>query len=164
MNVMDPIERKKISVEFFKKAYEAHMGGEPDQAISLYRKSIELFPTPEALTFLGWAVSFSGRFKEAIDFCKKAIDLDPDFGNPYNDIGAYLIEMGALDEAVPYLERATKASRYDSPCFPHYNLGRIWESKGMLKKSMQSYQRALEENPEYGLATEALSRLKNRLN
>ena len=161
---MDPIERKKVSIEFFKKGYEAQMGGEINQAISLYQKSIELFPTAEAFTFLGWSFSFLGRFKEAIDFCKKAIEVDPDFGNPYNDIGAYLIEMGSLDDAVPYLEKATKAVRYDSPCFPHYNLGRVWEAKGMIKKAMQSYQRALEENPEYITATEGLNRLKNQLN
>ena len=48
-----------------------------------------------------------GRLEEAIEECHKAIAVDPTFGNPYNDIGAYLIEMGRLDEAIPWLERAT---------------------------------------------------------
>lgn len=161
---MDTFERKKMSVSFFRQAYEAQTHGDLKEAIELYRKSIETFPTPEALTFLGWALSFGGRYQEAIDLCKKAIELDPEFGNSYNDIGAYLIELGQLDEAVPYLERATQANRYETNWFAHYNLGRIWEQKGLIQKSRQSYQRALEENPEYILAGQALERLKYVLN
>ncbi|NIO09761.1 MAG: tetratricopeptide repeat protein, partial [Deltaproteobacteria bacterium] len=46
------------------------------------------FPTAEAYTFLGWTYSFMGQLNEAIEECQRAITLDPDFGNPYNDIGA----------------------------------------------------------------------------
>lgn len=161
---MNALERKKQSVKFFRQAYEAQTQGDLGGAIELYRKSIETFPTPEALTFLGWALSFGGRYQEAIELCKKAIDLDPNFGNSYNDIGAYLIELGQLDEAVPYLEKATHASRYETNWFAYYNLGRIWEQKGMIQKSRRSYQMALEENPEYILAGQALERLKYVLN
>src|SRR5207253_8419965 len=38
--------------------------------------------------------------------CKKAIAVDPTFGNPYNDIGAYLIERGEHAQAIPWLEKA----------------------------------------------------------
>jgi tetratricopeptide (TPR) repeat protein len=62
-------------------------------------------PTAEAHTFLGWAYSHAGYVERAIAECKRAIEVDPDFGNPYNDIGVYLIEKGALDDAVPWLER-----------------------------------------------------------
>lgn len=157
-------EKKKESVRYFQEAYEAQRQGDVDLAIELYQKSIASFPTPEALTFLAWALSFFQRYEEAINYCKKAIELDPEFGNPYNDIGAYLIELNRCDEAVPYLEKALKAPRYEMYCFPHYNLGRVWESKGMILKARQSYQQALEENPEYILAGEALEKLKYVLN
>jgi hypothetical protein len=35
-----------------------------------------------------------GLTDDAITECHHAIEVDPDFGNPYNDIGAYLIEQG----------------------------------------------------------------------
>jgi Flp pilus assembly protein TadD len=41
--------------------------------------------------------------EEAIAECHRAIEIDPDFGNPYNDIGAYLIERGDLRGAIPWL-------------------------------------------------------------
>lgn len=161
---MDPSERKKMSVQYFRQAYEAQTHGDIGEAIVLYQKSIETFPTPEALTFLGWAMSFLGKFQEAIDICKKAIELDPESGNPYNDIGAYMIEMGRWDEAIPYLERASQSQKYDTPWFSHYNLGRIYEQKGMIFRAKQCYQRAIEENPEYVLAAECLEHLKYALN
>ncbi len=153
-----------MSVRFFHEAYDAQMHGDIPEAIDLYQKSIEAFPTPEALTFLGWALSAVGKFEDAILFCKKAIQLDPEFGNPYNDIGAYLIEMNKLDEAVPFLEQATKAKRYETHCFPYYNLGRVWEKKGMIKKAMELYQKALEEEADYIPARESLDRLQFALN
>ena len=40
---------------------------------------------------------------------KKAIAIDSDFGNPYNDIGASLIQLGEHDAAIPWLEKAIVA-------------------------------------------------------
>ena len=59
--------------------------------------------------FLGWTYSYQGRLDDAIPECQKAIEVDPEFGNPYNDIGAYLIEQQKHDEAIPWLERALQA-------------------------------------------------------
>jgi len=160
---MDESQRFE-ALEVFHKAYECQMRGEIEQAANLYQKSIELYPTAEAHTFLGWAYSFQGKYDDAIGECRKAIQLDPDFGNPYNDIGAYLIEKGRLEEAVPWLEKAIEAKRYDSYCFPHYNLGRVWEAKGDWPKALEAYRQALKMNPDYTLASRALSRLQGLLN
>ena len=70
-----------------------------------------------------------GRLDDAIEECHKAIAQDPDFGNPYNDIGAYLIEKGELDEAIVWFQKALQARRYESPAFPHLNLGRVYEAR-----------------------------------
>src|SRR5579862_2042071 len=104
----DRIEQAQLK---FQEAYQAQMEGELDQAIELYRGSIALHPTAEAHTFLGWTFHFQGKIQEAIAECKRAIALDPDFGNPYNDIGAYLIDLGLFDEAIPWIERAIVAKR-----------------------------------------------------
>ncbi len=159
------VEYKKIiALEHFQTAYEHQMKGELSEAVALYKKSIDMHPTAEAHTFLGWTYSFMGKYDDAIQECHKAIQVDPEFGNPYNDIGAYLIEKGRLDEAVPWLEKATKAKRYESYCFPHLNLGRIWEKKGRWSAAMEEYRLALKENPNYVLAARALKRLQTMSN
>ena len=155
---------KELAEEFFQKAYELQSKGELEDAIRHYQKSIDAYPTPEAHTFLGWTYSYQGRHGEAIEECKKAIQLDPDYGNPYNDIGAYLIEQGKFDEAVSWLKKAMQAKRYESYCYPHYNLGRVYEHKGDWVTAMRCYQAAIIENQEYTLARRALNRVKALLN
>jgi len=88
----------------------------------------------------------------------------PDDGNPYNDIGAYLIETGRWDDALPWLERATQATRYDSNFYAFYNLGRVWEHKGDWMKGLEAYRSAAELNPGYTLAEKAVLRMQSMLN
>jgi tetratricopeptide (TPR) repeat protein len=97
--------------ELWRKAYAYQLNGDLAEAIEMYRASIEAYPTAEAHTFLGWALSFLKRYTEAIEECAKAIALDPGFGNPYNDIGVYLMEQGHWREARPWLEQAADAPR-----------------------------------------------------
>ncbi|MBI6545909.1 MAG: tetratricopeptide repeat protein [Cyanobacteria bacterium NC_groundwater_1444_Ag_S-0.65um_54_12] len=129
-------------------------------AISYYRRSIEFFPMAETYTFMGWAFSLLGALGEAIASCQQAIALDPEYGNPYNDIGVYLIELGNYDQAVPYLQKAIVAKRYDCQHYAHYNLGRIWLVKGHLKAATYEFKKALEYEPTYILAQLALKQLQ----
>lgn len=140
------------------------MSGHLDDAIGYYKKSINVLPTPEAYTFLGWAYSFQGRYDDAIEECMNAIEIDPDFGNPYNDIGAYYITMGMLDTAIPWLEKAIVAKRYSTPHFPHYNLGRILERRGDWFEALHEYKVALDLEPGYSLAKDGFWRLQALLN
>jgi Tfp pilus assembly protein PilF len=157
-------EDKKEAWSAFQQAYEAQMKGELEEAAKLYKHSIELHQTAEAHTFLGWTYSFMGRLDDAIEECYRAIRVDPDFGNPYNDIGAYLIEKGQYDEAIPWFEKAMHAKRYESPAFPHLNLGRVHERKGEWSEAIECYKKALTLNPKYALAKRSLSRLISMMN
>ena len=160
---MNPKDCLALAYDLFQEAYERQMEGELDMAVDLYRRSIEVFPTAEAHTFLGWTYSFLGKLDEAIDECKKAIRIDPDFGNPYNDIGAYLIEKTLYEEAIPWLLRALSAKRYDNYHFAHYNLGRAYMASDLLNKARSEFQRALSIRPEYEMATKALAQVTLRI-
>ncbi|MEY4528607.1 MAG: hypothetical protein RL768_2326, partial [Nitrospirota bacterium] len=105
-------EDKREAWHLFQQAYERQMKGDLEEAVNLYKKSLAVHPTAEAYTFLGWTYSFMGRLDDAIEECHKAIAQDPDFGNPYNDIGAYLIEKGDFDEAIVWFQKAMQARRY----------------------------------------------------
>lgn len=140
------------------------MRGDLDEAMRLYRASIEILPTSEAHTFLGWAHSFRREYEEAMRCCRAAISLDPDFGNPYNDIGAYLIELNRWDEAVPWLQAALRARRYRSYHFPHFNLGRVHEHRFDFSLAEREYRLALRFQADYEPARQALRRLLLRRN
>ena len=152
------------AAEYLKRALQAQMSGDFPAAIELYQRSIAACPTAEAHTFLGWTYSFQGRWEEAIEECQNAIAVDPTFGNPYNDIGAYLIEMGRLDEAIPWLERATRAPRYESPEFPRFNLGRIYLAKEMYSRALQEFSAVVDLRPDHRPARQAVAAIRRKLN
>ena len=144
--------------------YEKQMAGKGEAAIELYLKSIAFYPTAEAHTFLGWAYSLKGQFGDAIRECEKAVRIDPEYGNPYNDIGAYLIETGRWTDAIPWLEKATAAARYDGYFYAWYNLGRVWEHEGDWSRALEAYRHAVKQNPQYSLAEKAVQRMQAMLN
>ena len=124
-----------------------HMQGRFEAAADKFRESIEVLPTAEGHTFLGWSLSMLGQTEEAIAECEKAIALDPDYGNPYNDIGVYLIDLGRADEATPWFEKAIAAERYCCYQFPHFNLGRVLFMQGEFAAARRSFEQSLRHDP-----------------
>lgn len=161
---MEAEARKRKAAELFQQAYREQANDNLEEAVCLYKASLACYPTAEAHTFLGWAYSVQDRIEEAIDECKKAIDVDPSLGNPYNDIGSYLIKLERFDEAIPWLERAITAERYDARHYPHCNLGRIYWQKGQLRRAAQEFRTAIALEPAYAYASEALDRVQQQLN
>jgi Tfp pilus assembly protein PilF len=154
----------EAATELLGRAFQAQMSGDLARAIDLYQRSIAACPTAEAHTFLGWTYSFQGRLEDAIEECRKAIAVDPTFGNPYNDIGAYLIEMGRLDEAIPWLERATRATRYESPHFPRLNLARVYLAREMYSRALEQFQAVVDLKPDHEAAQRAVAAIRRKLN
>lgn len=149
---------------YFQQGYKDQMSGDLDAAIENYRRSIDLYPTAEAHTFLGWAYSFQGKIDEAIRECEIAIRVDPDFGNPYNDIGVYKMEKGEYDEAIPWLLKAIEAKRYEPRHYPHINLARLYSKKGQIDEAIGEIRRALKFEPDHLGARRELHRLIGMLN
>ena len=152
------------AAECFRKAYELQMSGDFQRAIEFYTRSIALFPTAEAHTFRGWTYSFLRDYNRAIEECLLAIKVDPDFGNPYNDIGAYLIEQGKWREAIPWFEKAMAAKRYEARAYPHFNLGRVYERQREWEKAKRCYARAYSIDKRYVTALTAFRRLSAAFN
>ncbi len=147
----------------FRLAHIHQMLGDLENAERLYLRSLEAYPTSEAHTFLGWTYSFLNRLEDAMRECRRAIDVDPTLGNPYNDIGAYLIELGRADEAIAWLKKATHAERYCCPFYAHCNLGRVYMMRGDLVAAREAFARALDVNPEYDLAQRLLDEVERHL-
>lgn len=160
---MDYADRARAAVTWFRQAYRLHAAGRTEAAVAAYWRSIALFRTAEAHTFLGWALSVQGRFEEAIRECRRAIEIDPDYGNPYNDIGVYLVHLGQDGAAIGWLRRAKLAPRYANRCYPFFNLGVIYERRGRFGEARREYQRAVRLDPEHELARSALARVSRRL-
>lgn len=152
-----------LAHDLFQEAYESQMNGKLEVAIELYQRSIDAFPTAEAHTYLGWTYSFQGKLDEAIEECKKAISIDPDFGNPYNDIGSYLIQKSEYQEAIPWLLKAANAKRYDCHHYAHFNLGRAYVALELLNYARDQFEQALKLEGDYEVARHALFNVKKKI-
>lgn len=156
--------RWQSAIEIFEHGYQLQRQGDWAGAIQTYKRSLALYPTAEAHTYLGWVYSFLNLYSEAIAECQRAIEVDPGFGNPYNDIGAYLIEQEKLAEAIPWLERATQAPRYATPAYPYFNLGRAYEQLGQWPKALAAYTEAALLDPTHQESREAVRTLQAKFN
>src|SRR5712692_2280134 len=161
---MEERESLQQATELWQEAYRDQMDGELDRALEIYRRSIPVYPTAEAHTFLGWTLSFQGRLEEATKECLRAIEIDPEFGNPYNDIGVYLMQQGKLDEAIPWLEKAKLAKRYEPRQFPFMNLGRVYLKQGRWWDALREFEGAVRAAPRDADAHKMLHGLRARLN
>ncbi|MBC7386067.1 MAG: tetratricopeptide repeat protein [Cryobacterium sp.] len=138
---------RRRALEICNQALGLHTKGLTAKAIPIYSKSIRLMPTAEAHASLGWAYSAHHRYDLAIRECEKAIAVDPEYGNSYNDIGSYLVSQGKLESSIEWFEKAKQATRYDSRYFPYMNLGRVYQAKGMYLRAIHEFQKALQFEP-----------------
>jgi Tfp pilus assembly protein PilF len=162
--MVDDQRRKLHAISLWREGYQAHSEGDLQRAIELYTESIELAPTPEAYTFRGWAYFHMGRTDDALAECHNAIEVDPDFGNPYNDIGAYLMAKGQLDEAIGWFEKAKQAPRYEPRHYPFMNLARVYVAKEMFRRAIEEFEGALRHQPDELSCRRALAELRAMLN
>lgn len=168
MKTMDLPDSLEINDEkarqAFLRGYHLQMEGSLKEAIVAYKQSLRYEETAEAHTFLGWALSHQDELEKAIDRCHRAIQVDPDFGNPYNDIGVYQLKRGNLEEARQWFKEALQAPRYENYCFPHFNLGRIHLHRGHFAGAAHHFKEALKEQSDFDKANKALQRIKHRMN
>ena len=157
-------ELRRRALEVWEQAYARQMSGDLEEAIRLYQESLAICPTAEAHTFLGWTYSFQGRIDDAIAECHKAIAVDPDYGNPYNDIGVYLMQKGDLEGAIPWLEKAKQAPRYEPRQFPYMNLGRIYLRRGQWTQALRELEAGVRAAPNDEDVRKMLHELRAKFN
>ena len=146
----------------WREGYMLHTLGRFQEAAAAFRNSIDAQPTAEGHTFLGWSLAAQGHLREAIGECKKAIEINPHYGNPYNDIGSYLLQLSRPEEAITWLEQATRAPSYCCYHYAHFNLGRALMMLEQVEPAKRALERALEIRPGYPPAIAALEYLRER--
>jgi len=158
------MSQHKDFTELIGKAKEHHLNGELEIAIAQYTSLLNRHATSELHCLLGWAYYLSGNFKDAINQCRYAIELDINYGSAYNDLACYLIYEKRYDAAIPWLEKAIQLKNYSEKHLPYFNLGRIYEKKGMWLLARNNYEHSQSLMPEYDKARIALNRIYSYLN
>ena len=73
------------------------------------------------------------------------------------------MQQQKFDEAIPWLERAKEAQRYEPRHFPYINLGRVYMTRGMLQKAIAEFRGAVKLNPDDKDLAQLLEELETKL-
>ncbi len=89
----------------------------------------------------GFIMSQENRFPEALDLYEKAIEIDPNYSEAYNNIGRILYSHQRYDEAEKYWMKSLESN----PDLPEVrnNLGTLFIRKGDIEKAIKEYRTAV---------------------
>jgi tetratricopeptide (TPR) repeat protein len=152
------------AAEYFYQGLRHQRSGDLASAIQSFKLSHRLYPLAEVLTTLGSVFAMLNLFAEAIAVCQEAIALDSKYGTPYNDVGAYLMELERYHEAIPWLQQAIDAPRCPNRNQAYHNIGRLYERIGEWNRALEAYEAAVNASPKDRTSHGALLELRARIN
>jgi tetratricopeptide (TPR) repeat protein len=144
--------------------------GRFDVAENLVKAEIDAKPDHLAYLYhaLGLIFHRQSRFKEAIDYLKKALEVDPSYTEASLNLTTTLADMGFYEEAVKVYDESKKYHRLD-PRLPtfivkqvserHFKNGSAYESMGLIEQAYHEYRQALNLAPENTKARFAIAKL-----
>jgi tetratricopeptide (TPR) repeat protein len=116
-----------------------------DDAEQLFRKLLaEDSHNGAVLNYLGYMLADRGlRLEEALNYVKRAIELEPQNGAYLDSLGWIYFKMGNYDLAEENLRKASERMNDDPTVQDH--LGDLYQKKGQLKQAAAHWERALNE-------------------
>ncbi|KAG0570492.1 hypothetical protein KC19_6G166500 [Ceratodon purpureus] len=103
-------------------------GGNMGAATHAFRAACHFNPSAAAYTFMAWMQRLAGADRsECVRECARAIFLDNDYGNPWNDVACELWDAGDISLAARFFQRAKACSRYEVGAghLPYLNLAKL---------------------------------------
>jgi tetratricopeptide (TPR) repeat protein len=135
-----------------------------DEAINSLNKSLALKPNFDlALNALGIIHFIKSDFKTAMDYFEKCLLVNPDLTEAHNYLGSVYQEMGHLDKAETEFKKAIADVTYHSRELPHYNLARLYLTKGNDAEALKLVNTAIKLNDRMVMALNLKGVLLERL-
>lgn len=136
--------------------------GDSEGVFALAKRAARRFPgSPQVAAWLGFQLQFSGRYEEAEKELRRAIDLGPAFGVPYQLLGEVYLKREEYSAAVEWFRKAVNIMPEDVETL--MGLGRALaalDNTGAALQALASAARIAPENPQVHLH---LSRLYFRI-
>lgn len=123
--------------------------GHLEKAEYLLSQTMEVEETPEALFYLGLIASQKNQIPEALSYFYRSHQLEPDYGNPCNEIGVILLRLGKEKEAIYWLKRSIQCKINDALHIPLFNLATLYKIWNRPERSLQYLYKAIEFAPDF---------------
>ena len=132
----------------FKKAVDLYENDKLNDAkkicLKIYKKNPNHFDNLRLLNF----IYFKNKdFSIALDFINKAIKINPNFAEAYNEQGNALNELKKLEEAIKSYNNAININPKYADAY--YNKGLVLHELKKLESAVQNYDKAIKINPKH---------------
>jgi Tfp pilus assembly protein PilF len=112
-----------------------------ESGIGDYQKTVEYW------TKLGDALSQAGKYREAIDAYKQAIQIKPDYSWAHTNLGVAYLTLQQYQEAINSFKQAIRIAPDQAEL--HNNLGVACRKHGRRREAVDAYNQAVRIKPDY---------------
>lgn len=157
-SIQNSAARYKIGVGYYGE-------GKFQQAFVEFQHAYELNPqNKEAVYAIG--IIYLLNFDEnqmAIDFFQRAVKIDPDYADAYNNLGFAHAKMGKFDAAIPFYKKAVSNLFYATPEKAFVNMGKAYYRLGRYDEAAAAYKEAIKRSPNFDLPYLGLALCNNAI-
>jgi serine/threonine protein kinase/Tfp pilus assembly protein PilF len=135
-------ERERLYIEA---GYARSIEENPQKAFAILKQLVEKYPKEKRAVIL--LSAYLGTLDEKIEQCKKALELDPQYGIALNDLGYHYLAKNNYELALEYFNRYAAASPGDAN--PIDSIGEVYFLMGKLDESIAKYKEAIADKPDF---------------
>lgn len=143
-----------------------YRSGRWEDLLDVYRRELALTPHAESVPLLQKMAELCevriGRDDEAIEYYRRAVDVDPTHGAALSALSRKLRERGRWEELVKTLELELRGST-DKRAIARtaYRIGEVYEDRlDQTERAVKAYEQAVAAAPDHRPAVDALARLR----
>lgn len=129
--------------------------GDTAGAVQRVHDALNRDASPELLSIAGKIYINAGQLKDAEDVLKRSLQLSPQNYSDYVQLGGLYARLHKVPEAIAYFESAVKLRPADIGSWTM--LGMLNQQRGELQKSEEAYMKALDIEPNAGVAANNLA-------
>ena len=156
-------QRERKYEQLLHQGHEAIYNKKYSVALDCFTKALNYKETAEIINLIGWTHSLMGQTDKAKQYCLKAIEKDPSYGPPYNDLGTYLMAEGQLEEALKWFTLAKKSINYQNREYPYINAGRVYMTQRDFEKALEEFSVALTLAPHHEELHQTVEKIKKSI-
>jgi serine/threonine protein kinase/Tfp pilus assembly protein PilF len=138
-------ERERLWIEV---SYARNIEKDPEKRIRILEQIVEKYPREKQAYYT------LGNYYESIDktkgieFYNKALDLDPNYGIVWNQLGYVYSDLGDFEKAIECLQKYASISPWDAN--PVDSIAELHYRMGKLELALAKYKEALAIKPDFG--------------
>jgi tetratricopeptide (TPR) repeat protein len=133
--------------ELLKTAFDQYLNNEFEEGIASLQKILFLtnddVMKADVYNNLGYYSIRVKNYEQSVSYFKNSIQIIPDYGYAYYNLGYALIQLGELEEGKEWLDKAMETENNDV-AYTYRNLALYYQAKGTIKKAEEYFKKSFD--------------------